>query len=105
MSIALIFSVYISGCSMHTVKSTATNDVSLKLFRPFADCVDFYSSDTGFSPRRAEKTIWGNWVVHVPDSKEFKYFYVVDGKVVLPDCAFKEQDDFGRFNCVYTISL
>lgn len=90
---------------MHQVVGNSSADVELKLFRPFADCVEFYSSATGFSPQRPLRTVWGNWVVHITDTKEFKYFYVVDGKVVLPDCTYKEMDDFGRFNCVYTISL
>ncbi len=99
---AVLLCVSLCGCSMHNHAGLQTHDVSLKIFRPFADRVEFYSSATGFSPQQAKKTFWGNWVVYVSDIKEFKYFYRVDGKVVLPDCTLKEEDDFGRFNCVYT---
>jgi hypothetical protein len=37
----------------------------------------------------------------VPKSGEFRYFYLVDGRIYHPDCQYREMDDFGSYNCLY----
>jgi len=32
---------------------------------------------------------------------EFKYFYMIDDKMFVPECSMNEKDDFGSVNCVY----
>ena len=41
-------------------------------------------------------------MVSINASRDFRYFYLVDGKVLIPDCRMVEQDDFGGANCVYS---
>jgi hypothetical protein len=41
----------------------------------------------------------------VPKGGEFRYFYLVDGKIHLPDCPYREMDDFGSYNCLYKPDL
>jgi hypothetical protein len=38
----------------------------------------------------------------VSADRDFSYFYLVDGKVLQPDCRMHEQDDFGGTNCVHS---
>jgi hypothetical protein len=39
--------------------------------------------------------------VSVPAGLQFSYFYLVDGEVYVPECAFSESDGFGSRNCVF----
>jgi hypothetical protein len=32
---------------------------------------------------------------------EFGYFFMVDGVVYLPECQYREADDFGSENCIF----
>lgn len=82
---------------------TLKNDefVELYLRAPRANKVQFASSVDHYQTRDIEKNGMGLWEVSVPRHFEFKYFYVVDGAVFLPDCRFKEHDDFGTQNCIY----
>ena len=54
-----------------------------------------------YTPRQATYTGSGTWEAVLPNDTEFKYFYMVDGKVFVPECDMKEEDDFGSENCVY----
>lgn len=95
--------ILFNGCSSHYYR---TNDsgVTLYLRDPDSASVILYTSTDGFFPKTAKQkgSIWMN---HVSTSKEFVYFYKVDGKLYTPDCRFKERDDFGFENCIYTPGL
>jgi hypothetical protein len=45
------------------------------------------------------------WINRVPSGREFRYFYSVDGKILVPECALTEKDDFGSENCLYSPGL
>lgn len=60
----------------------------------------FYSSANGFTPVKAEKD--DKWhIATIKNTAKMKYFLKADGKIYLPDCEMKEQDDFGGELCIY----
>lgn len=79
------------------------NNDTLSIFLrvPDARQVYFLSSLDAYRPREAMRVDEGTWQISVPVQIEFKYFYKVDGKVYLPPCRLKEEDDFGSQNCIY----
>ena len=75
--------------------------VTLYLRAPGAEQVEFVSSLDAFNPHRASRLEGSRWAVTVATNSEFRYFYIVDGAVFLPECEFYEKDDFGSRNCVF----
>ena len=90
-----------TGCATHYYKVQADR-INIYLKAPTAGKVDFASSLDGYKIHAAKKINTQTWTVTVPASSEFKYFYIVDGVLYLPACQFKEKDDFGSVNCIYT---
>jgi hypothetical protein len=90
----------ITGCGGHSYNREGDR-VRLRLRDGLAREVLFSSSLEGFGLKRAQKTDETTWEVTVPNRGAFSYFYIVDGKVHLPDCTYREKDDFGAYNCLY----
>jgi hypothetical protein len=91
------------GCvSRHYVEQQAGRLVFF-LRLPEASHVQFCSSTDNYVLHDAVKNRSGIWQVAVGPDVEFTYFYIVDGSVYLPECRFKEVDDFGAENCVYQL--
>lgn len=91
----------LSGCaSSHYVEKEA-DSLTFFLQLPGAARVQFASSVDKYLFHDAVEKKPGIWQVTAPLSPELKYFYVVDGSVYLPECQFKETDDFGSKNCLY----
>jgi len=63
--------------------------------------VVFAASLDAYTTHPASKIDGSRWAVSVAADAEFRYFYIVDGAVYVPECRFYEQDDFGSRNCVY----
>ena len=93
----------LGGCVSHSWRVDG-DTLTLLLDRPGAAQVALASSLDGFAPRPAERTS-NAWAVSVPAGTSFRYFYLVDNQVFLPDCRLREQDDFGAWNCVYEPEL
>jgi hypothetical protein len=91
---------FFSGCAGHFYREEA-GLMHLYLKENHAREVFFASSLDGFYPHRANKTGSGTWEITVPNTGEFRYFYLVDGSVRLPECPRREKDDFGSCNCLY----
>ena len=89
------------GCSSPHVVARSGNTVHLALRAPDARTVQVVSSQNGFAPQPALPDRGGWWVTTLPAAREFSYFYLVDGKIHLPDCQNREFDDFGGCNCLY----
>lgn len=68
---------------------------------PGANEVMFASSVDNFRVHKAKQESRGIWVVKELADKEFRYFYMVDGKMFVPNCRYREKDDFGAVNCIY----
>lgn len=104
----LIFSAMLSfaGCAAREYSCEVEADrVTMNLKLPDAQKVAFASSLDGYQVRPAENLGRGRWVIQQPAAKQFAYFFIVDGAVYLPDCRFKEDDDFGARNCLYLPGL
>ncbi len=88
------------GCVTHYAKINA-DKVNLYLRMPEARVVYFSASLDEFALYRPKKLNLGIWEVTLPATREFTYFYKVDGNIYLPDCKMREKDDFGDENCVF----
>jgi hypothetical protein len=89
------------GCAIRHYCTVEEDAVRMCLRKPDAKAVYFASSLDGFKPVMAKQNSDETWEVTVPKDVEFRYFYIVDGDVYVPLCAFKEHDDFGSENCIY----
>ena len=96
----IAFLAVFSGCATHYHQQHA-DSVTLYLREPNAKQVRFASSLDEFKLHQAKKVGNQIWEVSVPVVAEFRYFYIVDGSVYLPDCRFREKDDFGSENCFF----
>ena len=97
---ALSMIVFVTGCAGHFYREEAAR-VHLFLKDSHAAEVRFASSLDGFELHRIEKRGSGTWQITLPKTGEFRYFYLVDGRIHLPDCPLREMDDFGSSNCLY----
>ena len=92
----------LAGCAASTHYHERQSDrVTFYLKAPGARGVVFASSLDAYSPHLASKVDGSRWVVSVAASTEFRYFYIVDGAVYVPECRYYEKDDFGSRNCIY----
>ena len=89
------------GCSAH-YHTIHNGHVDVYLKAPQAQSVSIVVSGDTFEKVPAVRTQLGTWKVTLNRANEFKYFYLVDGTVYLPDCPLKERDDFGADNCVFS---
>jgi hypothetical protein len=93
--------ICLAGCAAAHYHESQSGRVTLYLKAPGAAKVEFVSSIDAFNPQRASRLEGSRWAVTVATNSEFRYFYIVDGSVYLPECEFYEKDDFGSHNCVY----
>ena len=91
----------LAGCTATHYHERQSDRVTFYLKVPEARGVAFASSLDAYSPHLASKVDGSRWVVSVAAGSEFRYFYIVDGSVHVPECKFYEKDDFGSRNCVY----
>ena len=89
------------GCAAAHYHERDSERVTLFLRAPGAEKVEFASSLDAYERHRADKLRRSLWAVSVAADSEFRYFYIVDGRVVTPECELYEKDDFGSRNCVY----
>ena len=89
-----------AGCATHHYE--VKNDrLHIYVQNPEAEKVYMLCSLDEYQPHQAINTGSGTWETVLSPYMEFKYFFLVDGKVFIPPCEFKEKDDFGSENCVY----
>ncbi len=89
------------GCAPKHYVTVREDAVAMHLQAPRATAVQFASSMDHFTLHPLRRDSDGSWVIRGLSNREFQYFYLVDGKVVIPDCRFRENDDFGAANCRY----
>lgn len=99
--IILILFLELNGCATHSVQKTGQESIILTLNSPSARNVQFLSSLDGFQPHGTLRNTFGSWEITLPSGQNFSYFYQIDGSIHVPDCKFKEFDDFGAQNCLY----
>lgn len=88
-----------SGCTAHYFE-VDDNLLTMYLDKPGAQRVFLASSLDGFRPREVPK-VEGRWKIVLPSFASFRYFYIVDDTIYLPDCRMREKDDFGSENCIF----
>lgn len=89
------------GCASHYVRPNNGN-TDFYLRCPDGHAVALATSLDGFTPHPARPAGADLWVVSVKAKSDFRYFYLVDGKILVPKCRMIEQDDFGGTNCIYS---
>jgi hypothetical protein len=94
------FLVLAQGCAHHNIKVVG-DTISLTLIAPRSNDVQFACSLDGFALHPARKMDDSTWEIKLPSGNEFSYFYLVDGKVFVPNCIYTEWDEFGSINCMY----
>ena len=98
--ILICFFMLISGCAKRFYR-VEDDKVTFNLDLPAAQRVEFAYSLDGFRLHSVQKKQDGTWEISVPADMEFKYFFMVDGAVFLPECDVREADDFGYENCIF----
>jgi hypothetical protein len=93
------------GCGGGHYYKTEQENVRIYLYKPDVNVVYFASSLDNYMLHMAERIDNDMWVVQVPGTTEFRYFYMVDGLFFIPPCRMKEKDDFGSENCFYVPDL
>ncbi len=88
------------GCAGH-YHQVEGEILHLYLKMPEAVHVAFACSLDGFKVHNAGRVGSETWETVAPAGVEFKYFYLVDGKIYVPACRLKEYDGFGMENCIY----
>lgn len=97
--------LFFTGCSSKHYTVIEGDSLALYLSDQEAKEVLFASSRDNFQWHEATRSNDQLWKVVMPVSQSFRYFYSVDGKLVIPDCHYKEYDDFGSQNCVFQKSM
>ena len=97
----VIVTLSLFGCAATHYHERQSDWVTFYLKAPEARGVAFASSLDAYSPHKASRVSSSRWAVTVAANSEFRYFYLVDGAVHVPECRFYEKDDFGSRNCVY----
>ncbi len=103
--ILFVFVLFTMGCAQQHSVQVNENSLTFYYLDDKAKEIFFASSADHFQYHPAVKGSDNVWQVTVPLNKEFTYFYIVDGKVTVPDCQNVVLDDFGSKNCLYTFGL
>lgn len=97
-----ILLVYCTGCAASShFGSEKSGEITLYLEAPDARSVLFLSSRDNYLGHALGRDADGLWVKSGLADEEFRYFYLVDGNVYIPDCRYREADDFGQVNCIH----
>ncbi len=99
-ALAVIIMLGIS-CSVAHYHSVENDTVIFYLNLAGAEKVYFAHSLDNYSLHKVKAGNDGTWEFTVKAKFEFSYFYIVDGTVYLPECQFRETDDFGSENCIF----
>lgn len=89
----------LQGCVPQHSVTIHAETVTLALQAPQATSVHFASSADQYALHKATSNGDGIWFINGLANREFQYFYLVDGKLFIPDCRFRQNDDFGTTNC------
>jgi hypothetical protein len=93
--------IVLSGCTSSHFSTREPNGVTMYLDAPKASHVVFVSSQDNYKKQGIGQNTEGLWVAANLADREFRYFYIVDGRVHVPDCRYRENDEFGATNCIH----
>ena len=100
---SILIILLLSSCAPKHFIEKNSNSLTFYLQKAKAHRVQFAASYDHFILHDAQQNSSGVWQVKVPLTPELKYFYIVDGLIYVPECRFKEKDDFGEENCLYLL--
>jgi hypothetical protein len=100
-ALVVLLPLLVSACARSHYYREKDGVVSFYLRQPEATEVLLACSLDRFQPHPAVRDKDGTWRLEITASSGFRYFYLVDGKVVVPECRLSEMDDFGARNCLY----
>jgi hypothetical protein len=98
--LSLLIALMLAACSNHYLR-TENEQTHLFLKTRHAQSVMFASSLDHFQWRSAARINDRTWQITIPGDIPQTYIYLVDNQLFLPECRFKEKDDFGSENCIY----
>jgi hypothetical protein len=98
---SLILLLLLVGCTPKHYITKGEDVMAMYLDLPKAKEVLFASSLDNFKIHATHQNGSGLWVINNLNNREFRYFYVVDGEIYIPECRYREKDDFGTINCIY----
>lgn len=103
LSISIFTIVLVSACTGQSRYNVIDekDGTAIVIRLPDARKVEFVCSCRNFAPAPAKKINNKMWSVTIPKSREFTYFFLVDGREYLPDCEFRQTDDFGSEICIH----
>lgn len=93
------------GCAPQHSVQVHDDSLSFYYHNTKAKEIFFASSADHFTYHPAIKEVGDRWKVTIQMSKEFSYFYIVDGEITIPDCSDTVLDDFGKKNCLYVSAM
>ncbi len=94
----------LAGCATH-FQQIKGDQVYLYLKDTRSQTAFFASSLDGFQHHPLTRHTKKTWLISLSAEHEFTYFYIMNGQLFLPDCQYKEQDDFGSENCIFVPDL
>ena len=97
----MVFIMLGISCQAAHFYAVKHDTVIFTLNLPGAENVYFAHSLDHYNPHRAKAGKDGRWEFAITTNSEFRYFFMVDGSVYLPECKFRETDDFGSENCIF----
>ena len=95
----MAFMALMAGCADH-YHTRKGETLILYLDRPDAQQVSLACSLDDFAAHKAIPRE-GKWMVVLPGTLSFRYYYIVDGEIFLPPCPMAEKDDLGSENCIF----
>jgi hypothetical protein len=103
--ISILLTVWVLGGCATPYQKIKGDQVYLYLKNPSGQTVFFASSLDGFQHHPFTRQTQSSWYISLPADEEFTYFYILDNQPFIPDCPYKEKDDFGFENCIFTPDL
>ena len=100
VAVIIVAMIGLAGCAGHYYRIKG-DTLYLYVKKTNVQAVYFASSLEDFKLQTARKIGSDTWSVRLPANREFKYFYIADSEVFLPECRFTETDDFGSINCIF----
>jgi hypothetical protein len=103
--ISMLLTVWVLGGCATPFQKIKGGRVYLYLKDTGSQTAFFASSLDGFRRHPLTQHTKSAWRISLPADQEFTYFYVLDNQPFIPDCPYKEKDDFGFENCIFTPDL
>ena len=103
--ISMLLTVWALGGCATPYQKIKGDQVYLYLKDTTSQTAFFASSLDGFQHHPFTRHTKNTWRINLPADQEFTYFYIMDNQLFIPDCPYKEKDDYGSENCIFVPDL